>query len=357
MDHEHRCDTGIELPKGVILGKNYIVIQKIGEGSFGHIYLAKDCNGNDYAVKGERVGVPHPQLMNERRLYQLIKGGIGVPEILWHGSAAGFNVIVMEMLGPTLEDLYNTCSRKFSMKTMIMLTDQMIMRLQHAHSRNVIHRDIKPENFLMGGKNAKNTVFLVDFGLATKFRNIETRQHIPYREGRRLVGTSRYVSLNAHNGCTLSRRDDMESLGYVLMYFLRGSLPWQGLHAETVQQKYEVIHEKKMSTPLDELCHGFPSEFLLYILYCRSLKFDQQPDYYFIRERFRLLFFSLGHQHSNSNFDWWELSQQTVAQSVNEFAVPKPPGPKPKTKTPGPRRVRKNNNTVTTKDKNNDGKD
>jgi serine/threonine protein kinase len=123
--------------------------------------------------------------------------------------------------------------------------------VEFVHSRSFIHRDIKPDNFLMGLGKKANQVHIIDFGLAKKYRDPKTHIHIPYRENKNLTGTARYASINTHLGIEQSRRDDMESLGYVMMYFLRGSLPWQGLKATTKRQKYEKISEKKMSTPIE----------------------------------------------------------------------------------------------------------
>ena len=137
--------------------------------------------------------------------------------------------MVMDLLGPSLEDLFNFCNRRFTMKTVLMLADQMISRVEYVHNKSFIHRDIKPDNFLMGIGRHCNKLFIIDFGLAKKYRDIRTRQHIGYREDKNLTGTARYASVNAHLGIEQSRRDDMESLGYVMMYFNRTSLPWQGL--------------------------------------------------------------------------------------------------------------------------------
>lgn len=143
------------------------------------------------------------------------------------------------------------------------------------------------DNFLMGIGRHCNKLFLIDFGLAKKYRDIRSRIHIAYREDKNLTGTARYASINAHLGIEQSRRDDLESLGYVMMYFNRGSLPWQGLKATTKKQKYERISEKKMSTPIEVLCKGFPAEFAMYLNYCRTLRFDESPDYMYLRQLFR----------------------------------------------------------------------
>lgn len=146
------------------------------------------------------------------------------------------------------------------------------------------------------GKRA-NQVHIIDFGLAKKYRDPKTHIHIPYRENKNLTGTARYASINTHLGIEQSRRDDIESLGYVMMYFLRGSLPWQGLKAATKKQKYEKISEKKMVTAIEILCRGFPSEFVTYFQYCRSLRFDDKPDYSYLRKQLRDLFTREGMHH------------------------------------------------------------
>lgn len=199
-------------------------------------------------------------------------------------------MMVIDLLGPSLEDLFNFCNRKFTLKTVLMLADQMISRIEFAHSKCFIHRDIKPDNFLMGLAKRANVVNIIDFGLAKKFRDVKTHIHIPYRENKNLTGTARYASINTHLGIEQSRRDDMESLGYVLMYFLRGALPWQGLKAVTKKMKYEKISEKKIATPIEVLCKGHPLEFVTYFQYCRSLRFDDKPDYAYLRKLLRELF-------------------------------------------------------------------
>jgi len=206
----------------------------------------------------------------------------------------------------------------------LLLADQMVSRIDFIHSKNFIHRDIKPDNFLMGLGRKGNLVYIIDFGLAKKYRDARTHQHIPYRENKNLTGTARYASINTHLGIEQSRRDDMESLGYVLMYFNRGSLPWQGLKAATKRQKYERISEKKMSTPIEELCKGFP-EFTTYLSYCRSLRFDDKPDYSYLRQLFRNLFHRQGFTYDYI-FDWNMLKfsgQRFDTNSANEGSTNK----------------------------------
>ncbi|XVE88687.1 hypothetical protein DITRI_Ditri19aG0088900 [Diplodiscus trichospermus] len=187
----------------------------------------------------ENLKTKHPQLLYESKLYKILQGGTGFPNVRWFGVEGDYNVLVI------LEDLFNFCSRKLSLKTVLMLADQMINRVEFIHSKSFLHRDIKPDNFLMGLGRRANQVYVIDFGLSKKYRDTSTHQRIPYRENKNLTGTARYASMNTHLGIEQSRRDDLESLGYVLVYFLRGSLPWQGLKAGTKKQKYEKISEKK----------------------------------------------------------------------------------------------------------------
>ncbi|KAL1293215.1 hypothetical protein HN51_053867 [Arachis hypogaea] len=306
------------------VGNKFRIGRKIGSGSFGEIYLGTNIQTNEeVAIKLENVKTKHPQLLYESKLYKILQGGTGIPNVKWYGVEGEYNVLVMDLLGPSLEDLFNFCSRKLSLKTVLMLADQMINRVEFVHSKSFLHRDIKPDNFLMGLGRRANQVYIIDFGLAKKYRDTSTHQHIPYRENKNLTGTARYASMNTHLGIEQSRRDDLESLGYVLMYFLRGSLPWQGLKAGNKKQKYEKISEKKVSTSIESLCRGYPSEFASYFHYCRSLRFDDKPDYAYLKRLFRDLFIREGFQFDYV-FDWTILKyqQSQVATPPARAVVP-----------------------------------
>ena len=198
--------------------------------------------------------------------------------------------MVMDLLGPSLEDLFNYCGRRFSLKTVCMIAEHLLNRIEYFHTKNFIHRDVKPDNFLIGQGRRANIIYIIDFGLAKRYRHPKTHQHIRYREHKHLTGTPRYASVNNHLGIEQSRRDDLESLGFVLLYFLRGQLPWQGLRAANKKQKYQRILEKKMSTPFKLLCKGFPREFCTYLEYCRTMSFDDKPNYAYLKKLFRDVF-------------------------------------------------------------------
>ncbi|KNC48965.1 CK1/CK1 protein kinase [Thecamonas trahens ATCC 50062] len=307
----------------ICFGNTYVPIRKIGSGSFGDIYLGTDLkSGEEVAIKLEPRRTRHPQLQSEMMLYRILSGGIGIPHVRWFGHDGDYNVLVMDLLGPSLEDLHQICGRKFSLKTVLMLAEQLITRFEYIHSRHLIHRDVKPNNLLMGiGKHA-GEVNVIDFGLSKRYIDPRTGKHIKYKEGKNLTGTARYASINTHIGIEQSRRDDLESLGYVLLYLLRGSLPWQGLKAANKKQKYDKIRDKKLEVLVDDLCAGLPEEFVKYITYTRSLRFDERPDYDYCRIIFRDLFIREGYAYDYV-YDWTVLhSEADEAKPASSSAAP-----------------------------------
>jgi serine/threonine protein kinase len=341
----------------------YRLMKKLGSGSFGDIYLGSHiASGESVAVKLESVKSKHPQLAYEYRLYRLLYHSyktirdtallttttansgtnqlvttsqgqfiqsasseiysspslVGFPQVYYCGREGNYNCLVMSLLGPSLENLFDQCNRQFTVKTVCQLAEQLLIRIEYIHTCNFLHRDLKPDNFLFGlaAGPQQNTVFLIDLGLSKKYRDSKTGQHIAYSEGRELTGTVRYASINAHLGLEQSRRDDLESLGFMLLYFLRGSLPWQGMKANSKKEKYHKISVKKMSTPIELLCKGFPGEFVEYLTYCRNLKFDQEPDYNRLRHIFRGLMSRSGWKYDNS-YDW-NSTQNNSNNSANK---------------------------------------
>ena len=185
---------------------------------------------------------------------------VGIPEVHYFGAEGDYNVMILDLLGPSLEDLKTYCTNKFTTKTVLMIADQLVQRMEYIHNKNFLHWDIKPDNFLIGLGKKQHIIYAIDFGLAKWFRDPRSGEHIPYRDGKSLTGTAWYASANTHLGVEQSWRDDMESVGFVLVYFLKGKLPWQGLPAKSKNAKYDKIKEKKVATKIDELAKGCPKE-------------------------------------------------------------------------------------------------
>ncbi|PPR02896.1 hypothetical protein CVT24_002280, partial [Panaeolus cyanescens] len=215
----------------------YRLEEEIANGGCGTVFLGvHTVAGKEVAIKLEPATANplHSPLRQESKIYKTLMGGTGVPWIMWSGKQGDYNVMIIDLLGPSLEELFKRCNRHFSLKTVLLLADQLISRIEFIHSNSLVHRDIKPANFVMGTGKASHMVNVIDFGLAKKYRDARTSNHIPYKQDDfHGVGTSLFAAINTHLGVESSRRDDLESLAYMLIYFLRGTLPWRKLRAPT----------------------------------------------------------------------------------------------------------------------------
>ena len=323
----------IEKNSNNLLTDNYILISEIGNGSFGKIYLSYSIRDNlelaiKKIIKNDQKKYQIPQLENEAKIYQTLLNisnktnlsGIeiikqkeiqGISKFYGYGETINYYYLILEFLGPNLIELLKYCNIKtFTIPTVCLLSLQIINRIETLHKFGFLHRDIKPENFLLGTEDKSNIVYLIDFGLSKKYK-MKNNQHIPYREGRNLIGTARYSSINTHLGIEQSRRDDLESIGYLLIFFLKGKLPWMGLknnNNNNEKNKYAKIMEKKLSIPTEILCYGIPEEFSMYLSYCKNLKFEDKPDYDYCRNLFIKCLgkFSMIHNIDKEllKFDW-----------------------------------------------------
>ncbi|KAF8309785.1 kinase-like domain-containing protein [Amanita rubescens] len=310
------------------VGGKYRLEEEIANGGCGTVFLGvHTVAGKEVAIKLEPAVTKNSPLKQESKIYKTLMGGTGVPWIMWSGRKGDYNVLVIDLLGPSLEDLFKMCNRRFSLKTVLLLAEQLISRIEFIHSHSFVHRDIKPANFVMGVGDAAHLVNVIDFGLAKKYRDPRTLNHIPYRRTDvHGVGTSLFAAINTHFGIESSRRDDLESLAYMLIYFLRGTLPWRKIRApqtppihttpasegdapisdkenyNPVSVTWDMIRDAKIAAePL--LTLGLPPEFDIIYRYARGLEFDDLPDYEGLRRLFRGLAERVGIEYDGV-YEW-----------------------------------------------------
>ena len=266
-----------------LIFSKFLIRKKIGKGSFGTVYQGINTSNNEkIALKVEKRKKNDPGTLENEALRLVYLQGEGVPCVYCFGNNLYHNLLVEELLGKSLEDLFNLFGKPFSLKTVCVLGIEMIKRIQYIHSKYYIHRDIKPDNFMTGRGQNEKKIYIIDFGLAKKYYSASKAQHIKFITGKHLIGTARYCGRNAHRGYEQGRRDDIESIGYVLMYFLLGVLPWQGLKVKKNEDHFEKIAQKKYSTTFEELTAGQPEEFLLYFKHVEKLEFEDQPNYIYL---------------------------------------------------------------------------
>lgn len=299
---------------GKVFFKKYTLVAKLGEGSFGMIYKATSPEG-EYAMKFERRNKSNLLLETEAQILNYLRGP-GVPLFKNFSINGNYNILIMQLLGKSLEEiLHSSPKNHFSIRAVCNIGIQMIRIIHKIHDKHIIHRDIKPDNFVVGLGKESRSVYIIDFGLAKKYRSSTTLEQYPMKTGKKLTGTARYASINALSGLEQSRRDDLESIGYVLIYLLRGSLPWQGLPIKKKEDRYQKIMEKKKSTTPHELCRGFPKEFEEFMTYTRGLNYIEAPRYSYLIELLKKVLNQLGFEFDH--FVDWEAPKQENGSTIN----------------------------------------
>ena len=281
----------------------YNIIRYISSGSFGDVFEGK------HKKTGELVAIKIPikneerdgqqSLLEEARVYKKISNrdrGVADMKIV---KSKDKKIIIMDLLGPSLESLL-TKHKRFGMKTIISLAISMIDVIKHIHSCGYLHRDIKPDNFVIGYDDTSK-LFCIDFGLSKCYLK-RNGEHIEFSDKKKFCGTARYAGIAAHKNQEQSRKDDLESIGYILVYMYKGKLPWQGIKHKDKKERYRLIGEKKESVTEEELCEGMAKEFIVFLKYARNLDYDEKPHYSALKKMFVNLYKS--RNYKNDKLEW-----------------------------------------------------
>lgn len=322
----------LELKK---VGDKFNIDKKLSAGCFGDVYRGTNSETDEeVAIKLESTSTDPPQLKNEADVLDSLKAASGALQPLGFQTPyfffgvegnppSQYSVLVIPVLSRSLEDCVQVCKGRLSPKTTLMVADQIMMRIEYLHSKGIIHRDIKPENFMFGREEKQNIVYLTDFSLSKRYH--DGKNHIPFKQGCSLIGSARYASIRTHQGHEQGRRDDLEAIGHMLMYCLRGALPWSGLEAKTKEEQYKAIKEKKESFPLEELCAGYPKCFHDYLRITREMQFDGRPNYVALRKGFTDEMEQQGMTPVEFDFDWYKGNKPPALTPLPPWVNPAQP--------------------------------
>jgi casein kinase 1/casein kinase 1 epsilon len=289
-----------------LLGTNineYTIIKYISSGSFGNVFEAKNNKTNEMvALKipiKNKTRDGQKSILDEGKIYKQISNreqGVCQVKVISH---KGKKIIVMDLLGASLESLLSK-HKKFGLKTIITLAISMIKVMKYIHSCGYIHRDLKPDNFVTGYEDTSK-IYCIDFGMAKKYIK-KNGEHNIFNVHSKFCGTARYASISAHKFYEQSRKDDLEALGYILVYLYKGKLPWQSIKHKDKKERYKLIGEKKEALSEEEICSGMPKEFFVYLKYVRSLDFDEKPHYSSLIKMFKKLYES--REYKTNKLEW-----------------------------------------------------
>ena len=300
----------------ILLFKKYNLLKNIGGGAFGTIFLGENVyTKENVAIKIEERKTEKSSLEKEAYILYTLKGP-GLPEVISFGRTKRYNILIETLLGRSLYQLYNDTDKKFTLKDVCMLAIQMLERLEYIHSKNYIHRDIKPHNFLVSLKN-ESQIYLIDFGLAKKYRSSKGN-HVKFTMTKHITGTPRFCSINAMRGVEQSRRDDLESLSYLILYFLEGTLPWQGLKITSRPQRFKEITRLKKNLKVENLDGNIPQEIVLFHKYTRKLGFTENPKYDYMKRLFHSILNKYGY-YNDKKFSWVEKNNDNINENIENI--------------------------------------
>ena len=290
-----------------IIFKKYKIKKKLAEGAFGDVYMGSCIENKEMvAIKVENRKIVKPLLETEAFFLYSLRG-LGIPEVLSFGRLKNYNVLVEPLLDKSLFDIFNERRKRLALEDICLMSKQIIERIHWVHSKNIVHRDIKPDNFLIGKKDP-NVIYLIDFGLSKKYKSSTTGKHIRFGFTGKLTGTVRFASANALRGGEQSRRDDLESIGYMIIFFMRGKLPWQGVTGVKKMERYLKIYKMKKNVTPEDLCKSLPKQMTEYMRYVKSLEFEQDPDYKYLRNLFTSLLKKIHDTNDLLLFSWIKLA-------------------------------------------------
>jgi len=294
------------IKKDTIIFKKYKVIKKIYSGSFSDIYLGINLKDNKYIVIKKSQDLYQNKLLESESYLTYILKGYGIPEVLSFGKIKNFNVLVEPYLGKSLNNIFIEQRKRITLIDICLISIQIIQRIEWVHTKDIIHRDIKPDNFLIGYED-QSIIYLIDFGLSKKYRSSKTGKHRKFSLTGKFIGTLRFASINALRGAEQSRRDDLESIGYMIIYFMKGRLPWDKISGKNIKEINRKIILIKKSIHIKDLCKDLPAQIFEYMKYVRQLKFSQTPDYNYLINLFKDILKKLNYQ--NQEFSWIHFSQ------------------------------------------------
>ena len=300
----------------IIFGK-YEIIKKIGQSSYSSVFLGKYINKKNYvAIKVQDKNAFVSELEKEA-YYQYLLRGFGIPKILSFGKNRKYNILVETLLGKTIYEYFTkNKNANTKMKDLCMVAIQIIDRIQYIHSKNIIHQDIKPENFLVGNPDT-SIIYIIDFGLSKKYRSSRTGKLFSFSKNNKFYGTMNFSSINAMKGYQMSRRDDMISIGYMLIYLINGKLPWSILEKGKLE-RFRKILSIKSNTTNEELCKYLPIEFYEYMNYVKSLKFEEKPNYIYLRKLFLSVLDKMNDKY-DLKFSW--IKSKNIKKQNNNLST------------------------------------